>query len=296
MSAEIPDPRSLAPAATAAALRFKLSSLFPDTDHRFHLGLQRGSIENFFGPWQHPPDLLRQRTHWLKNFPTTYAALHPDGIPLLHETIRLLKAGGMVLQSPSDFDEASAHQHLLATGCGLEPDFLLLKREESDPHRLVGGAVCFPSSWSLEEKMGHTIDFIHAPVPGLNAQLGHSITAFLQRLAPGHAWLRYNWGLTRSPELNHHPARQLPRLDASVTTGEIFLRVEHQALVALPETRGILFAIRVTVHPIAEVLSQPSAASGLRRALISMSDDVAAYKGLASARTTLILMLDTPGV
>ena len=110
-------------------------------------------------------------------------------------------------------------------------------------------------------------------------------------MTPDIASLRANWGLSRSPELNLHPKREVPRLDASVTIEEVWLRVEHQALIALPRTGGVLFGIRVVVHPLAEVKRDAEAARGLRRALQTMPEPMAVYKGIAAARDRLIEIL-----
>jgi hypothetical protein len=173
----------------------------------------------------------------------------------------------------------------------LEPDWLLLAPDHAGSFRLHAACVCFPSSWSLEEKMGLPLESIHGVVPGLNAQAGRPIAGFLQRLAPGIAWQRANWGLSRSPERNQHPALPRPRLDDTVAPDEVWLRVEHQALVALPRTGGLLFGIRVTVHPWAEILAEAPARQGLRRALATMPETVAAYKGIAPARARLLELL-----
>jgi hypothetical protein len=161
--------------------------------------------------------------------------------------------------------------------------------------KLLGGCVCFPSSWSLEEKMGRPLDFIHRVVPGLNEQLGKPIAQFLRRMTPDIAWLRANWGLSRSAELNQHPRRALPRLDATVQPDEVWLRVEHQALVALPTTGGVLFGIRVMVHSLTEVKRDPDAARGLHRALQTMPEAMAIYKGIAPARSALLGILEASG-
>jgi dimethylamine monooxygenase subunit A len=186
----------------------------------------------------------------------------------------------------SGFDSA------LALGRTWEPDWLLLKPDAQGAMRLWAGCVCFPSSWALEEKMGRPIDFIHAPVPGLNESLGAQIDGFLRRMKPGISWLRENWGLSRWPDLNQHPARGLRRLDAGVSLAEVWLRVEYQALVALPESQGVLFGIRVAAHPLAAVKADATAAAGLARALKTMPDAMAAYKGLASSRERIVQLLE----
>jgi hypothetical protein len=176
-----------------------------------------------------------------------------------------------------------------------EPDFLLLRPDAAGRFQLVGGCVCFPSSWSLAEKVGQPMEFIHAPVPGLNAQLGRSIDTFLTKLAPGTAWFRHNWGLSRSAELNQHPSRSLPRLNSSVTPKEVSLRVERQALMALPSSGGVLFAIRIEMHSLAKVKRDAAVAEHLARALRTMPEEVAAYKGLAAAREHVAGLLSWHG-
>ena len=110
-------------------------------------------------------------------------------------------------------------------------------------------------------------------------------------MKPNIAWQRTNWGLSRSAELNQHPERALPRLDATVHLEEVWLRVEHQALVALPRNHGILFGIRIAIHPLAELKQDPAVASRFSRALQTMPEDMAQYKNLAAARSTIIALL-----
>ena len=187
---------------------------------------------------------------------------------------------------------ASAFDKCLALGREWEPDFLLLKADADEVVRLVAGCVCFPSSWSLAEKLGHPVEQIHGVVPGLNAGLGARIQNFLARLKPGVAWLRANWGLSRSPELNQHPERGLARLDEKVNLEEVWLRIEHQALVTLPRTKGVLFGIRIAVYPLREARQDPMVQRGLIRALQTMPEEMAQYKNIAVARGRLISLLD----
>ena len=263
-----------------------LSELFADEDYRFHMGLRRGSAAEFFAPTARHDLLVAERGRWLRHEPQTYSAFLPESEALLDECIELAKAWGRITseEQASVATRNALHERGLRLGEIWEPDFLLLRADAAGRFQLVGGCVCFPSSWSLAEKMGHPLEFIHGPVPGLNAQLGRSIDTFLAKLTPGTAWLRHNWGLSRSLELNQHPSRLLPRLDDSVTLSEIWLRVERQALVALPASGGVLFGIRISMHSLAEVKRDATAAERLARALRTMPTEVAAYKGLATAR------------
>lgn len=136
--------------------------------------------------------------------------------------------------------------------------------------------------------MGESIDFIHAVVPGLNDSIGGKVRNFLSRLRPGVAWLRANWGLSRSGELNQHPGRDLPRLDAAAPIDEVWLRVERQALVALPKSGGVLFGIRIETNPLATLLEDAAAMRGLARDLETMPQAMAEYKNIAAIRGRVV--------
>lgn len=267
-----------------------LTELFPDEDYRFHLGLQRGDGAEFFRPTPRHDSLISERRHWLQSDPKTYAALLPEGIPLLQDAIAFASITGaqvieLNMKGSRSFNEA--WDHCLALGKIWEPDFLLLKADRLGTVRLFGGCVCFPSSWKLEEKIGQPIEAIHGVVPGLNPAIGRQIHLFLTKLRPGQSSLRANWGLSRSPELNQHPSRNLARLTPDTTPEEVWLRIEHQVLMGLNDSQGILFGIRLSIHRLTEIRESRQLASRLARALRTMPEQVAEYKGFASARARI---------
>jgi hypothetical protein len=281
----------------------ELAELFPDADFRFHLTLRRAEPVEFFRAQDASGQLLAERARWLGENPERYAALRPEGVPLLAEFSELCRdwslwagcphpaGAGATFAQPSAPKERTRPTSITVLGTMLEPDFLLLSRDEAGVFRLRGGALCFPSGWALEEKLGHTLDFIHGVVPGLNAALGSPIQQFLTRLKSGGAFLRDNWGLAATDERNLHPARRVLPPALPVTLDRLWLRVEHQALFALPRTGGIVFGIRVALHRLDEVARDPAVAAGLVRALTSMPEALAAYKGLAVVRPELVRRL-----
>jgi len=260
-----------------------LAELFPDSDYRFHLTLRRGEPREFFSAHDATGRMLAERARWLGAEPTRYAALLPEGEPLLAEFAGLCAEWGIA--------EASS---VLEFGMVLEPDFLLLSPDVAGRFCLRGGALCFPTGWALEEKLGHTLDFIHGVVPGLNPALASPIHQFLTRLKPGIAFHRDNWGVAATDELNLHPSRGLPPPALPVALDRLWLRVEHQALLALPRSGGVLFGIRVALYRLDAVARDQSVASGLRRALATMPENLAVYKRLDAIRWDLIERLDCP--
>jgi hypothetical protein len=258
--------------------------LFPTGDFRWHMSLRQGSTRDFFAPTENHAFVLEERAHWLREMPADCAFISEMGVPLLEETCSLATEWGASLDR--------AQGPLLALASAWEPDFVLLLQQENG-FIVEGGAVCFPSHWTLRQKLGSPLEFTHSVVPGLNEQLGSRITAVLTKLAPGAAWLRENWGLARDGERNHHPLRSLPRLDETITPDEIHLRIEHQCLAKLPRTGGILFGIRLEIIPWNTLIADPVGREGIRAGLTTISDEAARYKGIASVRSTLLRWLSS---
>jgi dimethylamine monooxygenase subunit A len=255
------------------------SRLFAESGFRWRLGLRAGQAHAFFAPTSENRDVLAERGHCLDESPADYAVLIDAGQPLLEEMGQFAVACGAV---------ASVSDHSLEMlGRTLEPDFVLLVPSPNGPI-VAGGVVCFPSSWALPEKIGRTLHETHGPVPALNPHLGERIRTALDRLAPGDAWERDNWGLSRDAKRNHHPHRDWKRLDETIEPKEVWLRVERQILYRLPQTGGILFGIRLEITPWREFVQSDDAAAGLRRSLESMPAEIASYKDLSSARSKIL--------
>jgi hypothetical protein len=264
-----------------------LAQYLAEGPYRFSMAFGRGQFADFYGRSPESKRILTERKRWLASHPQHHLALLPEAADLIHETATVAAEQGTLPELPST--ASSPRQIARFLGEHWEPDYLLLK-PEAGVLRLVCGCVCFPSSWALEEKIGHPIEHIHHGVPALNATIGRQIQSFLDKIKPGVSWTRSNWGLSRSPELNQHPSRNTPRLDETVSLQEVYFRVEEQSLVSLPQTRGILFGIRIKVFPLSEYFGTEDGLK-LAKALETMPDPMAEYKGLASSRPRIIAQL-----
>jgi hypothetical protein len=276
-------------AAGDRAMLDELLELFPDADFRHRMRFHSGTVAGFFGPTSEHSAVLAERRRWLDEEVATYAGATEAGGRLLVEAIELLIAAG-VIDREIAFPQAPAAELAAMLGREVEPDFMVIEPAEG-ALRLVGGCICFPSSWSFAEKLGRPLEGIHAIVPELNDRIGPAIQAYLMRLPAGTVALRSNWGLSRSAERNQHPKRQTPRLDATVEPSEVWLRVEHQLLTRLPCTGGILFGIRLSNHGLAELRQVPELRRRMRRNLESMPEAVARYKNILAARPRLLELL-----
>lgn len=256
----------------------------PAEDYRFSLGIARGDAATFFAPTEEHPSLIAERRHWLQTAPEWYVGLTSAGLPVAQEFCRTF--GG---------DSGNSAETPLQTLCSvsqtLEPDVVLLQPDEHGRPITVGGCVCFPSAWSLPEKLGLSVTEVHEIVPGLNRDLEQSIGRFLEALKPGMAWVRSNWGASSSPDRNQHPLRNIPAIRSPIDPDQVWLRREHQILFRLPESRGIVFGIRLDHVSLREVLSDADRAARWARGLRTMSPAMLHYKRLDHICTELVEIL-----
>ena len=148
-----------------------MDDLFYPGPFEFRMGLKRGEPGAFFRAWRGDEALLAKRRQCLAGHPKRHDVLLPEGEPLLAEFTRMLAEWGVVAKPA-------------ALGQAIAPDWLLLQPNAAGMPVLLGGCVCFPSSWAFEEKVGRPLDWIHAVVPTLNERLGEKARNFLTKRRP----------------------------------------------------------------------------------------------------------------
>jgi hypothetical protein len=130
-------------------------------------------------------------------------------------------------------------QPLLTLGRLVQEDLCLLQKS-GDEHVLTGAILCFPASWSLDEKLGRGLIGIHRTVRHYDEGLQPRVQRMFDGLRPEAPLWRMNALVYVNPDL-HQPGREgAPRTDR--TNGR-FVRAERQCIVRLPRTGAILFAI-----------------------------------------------------
>ena len=152
-------------------------------------------------------------------------------------------------------------------------------------------AVCLPSRWAPEKKVGRHFAEVHAPV----ADNGLLIEASdrLARLVTGaDRWERFVWTISADPRLPQHPARGDVRwpddADAEAIAALASFRHEHQTFVPVPGTGQAVFTIRVASEALDAAVRAREDAMRLRDALASMSPAVLVYRGLSTVQDRLI--------
>jgi dimethylamine monooxygenase subunit A len=161
-------------------------------------------------------------------------------------------------------------------------------------------AVCLPSHWAPDEKVGRAFAEVHAPVA--DGELLRAASASLARLVTGDdRWERFVWTITADPRLDQHPARshvawpEAKGDDDDADPGRLAatasLRSERQTFIPIPASGGAVFTILVESVPLLAAVASADAARRLHDAIASMSPAVLAYRRLAGARDRLLRWL-----
>lgn len=125
----------------------------------------------------------------------------------------------------------------------VQEDLCLLERH-GEEHVLTGAALCFPASWSLDEKLGRPLIGIHRTVRRYDSDVTKRVQRMFDAIRPEQALWRMNALVYVDPKL-HQPGREGdPRTDRR--SGQ-FVRSERQTLKRLPKTGAVLFAIHTYV-------------------------------------------------
>lgn len=164
-------------------------------------------------------------------------------------------------------------------------------------------AVCLPSHWAPQDKVGRHFAEVHAPVAD-NALLLQASESLARLVSGPERWERFVWTITSQPSLDAHPLRHPPsgwptHATADDLVASAWLRTEHQTFIPVPGRMQAVFTILVELQPLADVATgagdRPVTCRALHAALATMSPAVLAYRGLAPARARLSAWLAEHG-
>lgn len=197
-------------------------------------------------------------------------------------TVRDLERGTTV-------DLSSLHP-IDAAGRLVQEDLTVMTRDADGRWRLTAASVCFPSRWSLAEKIGADLTRIHEPVPYYEERIGAAVRRFFDRMTPEHPVWRMNWTLLNDPAL-FQPGGTRWHEPPTDFGADLFFRVERQTLRALPVSGAVAFTIRTTVRPLGAFAAVPGAFSALADTLEATDEHTVEYKGWTPIRTPLVAWL-----
>ena len=153
-------------------------------------------------------------------------------------------------------------------------------------------AVCLPSHWAPEDKVGRHFTEVHAPVAD-NAVLVAAAASLMALVTGAQRWQREVWTFAPDAALDAHPKRvaAVPwPLDQSSNrlAARCFVRSERQTFIPVPDHRQAVFTIHVETAPLMQAVSSAQDAAALHAALASMSPAVLAYRRLDRVQAPLL--------
>jgi hypothetical protein len=185
--------------------------------------------------------------------------------------------------------------HPLVEAARLVQEDLAVLHQVDGSWVLTAGVVCFPSHWTISDKVGLPLEGVHAPVAHYGEELRDKVDRFHERLTVDRPVWRRNWFVNPTGEL-HLPAygHQMHIADAIEPDGSpMWIRSELQTLRRLPETGAILFTIRVQRVPLGVLLQRPDLAARMLTSVRSWDREKRMYTSTGGALDALIEWLET---
>lgn len=250
--------------------------LFPLKGNRFEhqFGIRAlPATEPIFLRTNHFVDEIALKRQLIDEDPNNYVAWLPNAESSMTEAVALICGPH---DSEIGFVDAALTVQEDVVICSNDPDHGFL---------MIAGVVCFPSGWTVSEKIGMPIHAIHTPVPQFASVMGKSTTNLMQRLRTGRPVWRTNWGvrpggnLDQSPKHADHVACLTQSIDQANAGQQCFFRVERQTLSRMPISRDILFTIHTMQCPVADL--DPNQHEVLLAWLETCPEPTLEYKGIA---------------
>lgn len=208
---------------------------------------------------------------------------------LLHITRDWLGRHGVEPAPPSDDD------HPLIEAARLVQEDLVVLQQIDGEWVLTAGAVCFPTHWTVTDKLGLPLALIHAPVAHYERELRERVDRFHDRLTVNRPVWRRNWFVVPTSQL-HLPDREVGfyNVDHIAPDGSpLWLRSERQTLRRLPLSGAIVFTIRIQQLPLSILLARRDIASRMLATTRSWDAVKRAYTSTGGVLDELTEWLDS---
>lgn len=136
---------------------------------------------------------------------------------------------------------------LLTLGRLVQEDLCILEKAPDEPeHVLTGAVLCFPSNWTLAEKIERPLIRIHKPVQPYDEDVARRVQRLCDAIRPEQGLWRVNAGHCGRTEL-FSPRREADPPRADRDAAQPFIRSERQCLLRLPESRAVVFSIHTYI-------------------------------------------------
>lgn len=223
---------------------------------------------------------IKIKRQLLQEDPDNYFQAAPGSEPAQREAAVLIAQSAAI---PAPAPDSSSP--LLDVARCVQEDLVVLSGDSASGHPVIAGIVCFPSGWSIGNKIGQSILRVHQSVPEYEAAMGASTDQLLKRLKAGRPVWRMNWGVRSSSRLDQSPKHletligELETLSAQNVGQRCHFRVERQTLSRLPTTGAILFTIHTHQCPLEALTAEQM--QRLHGVLQTCPQATLDYKGIA---------------
>ncbi len=179
---------------------------------------------------------------------TTAAAVELCALVVEHCLRDGYRSNAALLTRPDGVEIDLTADTPLATAARLVQEDLLILEPGPVGHVLRQGALLFPASWTLAEKIGRPLTAIHAPVPSYDDALAPRVQRLFDAMRPAQPLIRAN-RLAYTDFRLFQPRREADPRPSSPDPR--YIRSERQCLLRLPKTGAIVFTIHTYVVGIA---------------------------------------------
>jgi len=185
----------------------------------------------------------------------------------------------------------------------LEEDFILLQQVDGQD-QITAASNAYSSSGRIVSSVGRSIPWAHKFVPTLNEHLGPRIDRVLGNIKVDAPVERFNWLLTPIasrlfPE-DPHAANTAAVSDINAAlakdpsrAGEIlWIRVERQTFLRLPESRALAFSIYTYSDPLSSIAGDRESLAAMHALIGSYSEERMNYAAMAPIRGPVLKWLE----
>jgi hypothetical protein len=263
---------------------------------------------------------LREKQARLKANPLPFYRTMPGSLPAQAE-LRSRVIADLLAQHAEVFTMADGHlvdrvegtaheldspgvEPLAVISQFLEEDFILLQQVDGQD-QITAASNAYSSSGRIVSSVGRNIPWAHKFVPTLNEQLGARIDRVLGNIKVDAPVERFNWLLTPIadrlfPEDPHAAnTAAVDNINAALAidpsrAGEIlWIRVERQTLLRLPESGALAFSIYTYSDPLSSIAGDTESLAAMHRLIGSYSEDRMNYAAMAPIRASVLNWLES---
>lgn len=160
---------------------------------------------------------------------------HSDGFKVMSDSVRC--PDGRVVR-------IDRNAPLMTCGALVQEDLIIMQKR-GDEHVLTGAILCFPASWSLQQKFLKPMIRIHKPVASYTPDMARRVQRLFDGVREGRPMWRANCLTYDDPDL--HQPRNEGETRPIDRSGPLWVRVERQGMRRLPVTDSVVFSVHTYV-------------------------------------------------